>query len=387
MLFKFALALFAICIGVAVSQPTCEDYCTTFMQNCNASNSANITFYPDHATCLTVCGAFPTGNSGDTSGNSVGCRLYHAGAPALSDPHTHCPHASSSGGNVCGDYCDAWCSIGRTGCTVNNGYPLLGSSDLMGTGDTGCHSICSTIFVQGAIGNDLSGNTLACRLYHAQVALGSGPLVHCTHASPNGNEVCGSDTCVNYCQQVGTTCPQDYADYATCLGYCNANIVQRLGGFNTTGDDSLGCRLYHNSAVPVLGQAHCAHADPSGGGVCGSYCTVYCDLIQANCVGSNVQYPDTPTCMSACAQMPSSAPDGSTAGDSVQCRIYHAGVAGNPISNAKVHCPHAGQNGAGVCGGTATTGSSAAGTTGKSAAASTVASLFLVVALVFVALF
>jgi len=71
--------------------------------------------------------------------------------------------------------------------------------------------------------------------------------------------------------------------------------------------------------------------------------------------------------MTACNLMPNNAADGITTGDSVQCRIYHAGVAGNPPTNAAVHCPHAGKNGAGQCGGTAPTSTSAAATTGKPA--------------------
>jgi len=402
---KFAVVFLAICVGsiyaTAGLPGNCTTYCNLFLQNCNASNSGNITFYSDFQNCMDVCASFPIGYDNETSGNSVGCRTYHAGAPALADPAFHCPHASSHGGFVCGDYCDAYCSIGRFNCNPTNGWPLEGSSDLWNTGDSGCHTICNTIYDVGVVGNDFSGNTLACRLYHAQASYSLG-LVHCSHASPNGEKVCGNDTCVNYCQQIFTTCPTVYTDVPTCLSYCNANLKYAPGGFNTTGDDTLGCRLYHNGAVPVLGAAHCLHADQSGGNVCGSYCQVYCDLVQKNCVGNNQQYPDTATCMTACNNMPANGTDNATGGDTVQCRIYHAGVAGNPPANAQAHCPHAGQNGAGVCGGTAPTSTAATTTTATATSAkvttgtatttsspattasssTVVASFFLVVALI-----
>jgi hypothetical protein len=37
------------------------------------------------------------------SGNTLGCRIYHGGAPAVMDAATHCPHAGPSGAGVCGN--------------------------------------------------------------------------------------------------------------------------------------------------------------------------------------------------------------------------------------------------------------------------------------------
>jgi len=159
------------------------------------------------------------------------------------------------------------------------------------------------------------------------------------------------------------------------MDYCNNNLVPINPGFwDSTMGDSLGCRLYHNGAVPTLGKSHCDHADQSGGNTCGLWCEVYCDLIQKNCKGDNEQYKDTPTCMSACANIAATGKDNDASGNTIQCRIYHAGVAGNPSSNAKEHCPHAGKDGAGACGGTAPT------TTGS--ANVVVASFVMIVALI-----
>ena len=55
------------------------------------------------------------------SGNSVQCRIYHAGDPAAVDPATHCPHASPDGGGVCPDpkpltWCESTCAAMFVGC-------------------------------------------------------------------------------------------------------------------------------------------------------------------------------------------------------------------------------------------------------------------------------
>jgi hypothetical protein len=52
--------------------------------------------------CLSTCNgaSWSIGTAGATSGNSIACRTYHAGA-AAGDPATHCPHAGPTGGGVC----------------------------------------------------------------------------------------------------------------------------------------------------------------------------------------------------------------------------------------------------------------------------------------------
>lgn len=55
--------------------------------------------YTDAAACETICAGFA---DGDTSGNTLACRVYHLGA-AASDAATHCPHTAEDGGGVCVD--------------------------------------------------------------------------------------------------------------------------------------------------------------------------------------------------------------------------------------------------------------------------------------------
>jgi hypothetical protein len=76
---------------------SCTDYCTTFLANCE-TDAANT--YADETDCETQCAAFDCGTSDDTSGDTLGCRIYHANA-AATDPATHCIHASAAGTGGC----------------------------------------------------------------------------------------------------------------------------------------------------------------------------------------------------------------------------------------------------------------------------------------------
>ncbi len=76
-------------------------------------------------------------------------------------------------------------------------------------------------------------------------------------------------------------------------------------------------------------------------------CMPYCQMALANCAGMLQLYPDLDSCMKTCAGFPSGAADGITAGDSVQCRTYHIGVA---AQDPMLHCNHATDSGGGVCG-------------------------------------
>ena len=77
-------------------------------------------------------------------------------------------------------------------------------------------------------------------------------------------------------------------------------------------------------------------------------CAGYCMAITTACTGDNAQYIDSADCLAQCAAMsvPAGTP-GATGGNTIACRIYHAGAA--VTMGAGVHCPHAGATGSGVC--------------------------------------
>lgn len=77
--------------------PACADYCDAYFDNCTDDLNA----YVDMDDCLAQCEPWYQGTAADSAGNTVGCRTYHAGAPAAGDPELHCPHAGPGGAGVC----------------------------------------------------------------------------------------------------------------------------------------------------------------------------------------------------------------------------------------------------------------------------------------------
>jgi hypothetical protein len=75
----------------------CIQYCDELDANCTGGNAQ----YANRAACLTTCKGFTVGDPSDVSGNTLYCRIYHGGAPAVADPGTHCAHAGPTGGGQC----------------------------------------------------------------------------------------------------------------------------------------------------------------------------------------------------------------------------------------------------------------------------------------------
>ena len=66
----------------------CDKYCQLAADNCKGANA----LYADDAACQTACATIPaTGTDGDTSGNTLQCRIYHL-TEAQANPVLHCPH-------------------------------------------------------------------------------------------------------------------------------------------------------------------------------------------------------------------------------------------------------------------------------------------------------
>ena len=163
-------------------------------------------------------------------------------------------------------------------------------------------------------------------------------------------------TCADYCTTVMSSCTGDnaqYADQATCVAYCATWAQLPAGAQTDTSGNTMGCRTYHAGvagAAPGNDAIHCDHAGPTGGNVCGTWCENYCHLSQTNCTDGNALYADEPACESACGGLNDGGDAGATDGDSLQCRIYHLGVAGSDgATSAATHCPHGAEDGGGVC--------------------------------------
>jgi hypothetical protein len=306
----------------------CDVYCDLTEAHCQGDNA----LYPDRGACMAACGDFPTsGRDGDGDGDSVQCRIYHASSPAQADPARHCQHASVAGGGVCegSSLCASYCEAMGENC--GDAYPS----------PEACLAACALLPTDGA-DDAMAGNSVQCRTYHAGVAA-MDAATHCPHASFNGGSVCGG-YCETYCSTMAQTCPGTFADLNNCMAECA--VLPQDGAWNAIAGDSVQCRTYHASFPAAAdGATHCGHAHPQGSAVCGDTCEVYCNRMEANCPGT---HPDRGACMASCALMPADAAPGALAGDSVQCRTYHAGAPA--AANGAAHCGHASNTGGAVCG-------------------------------------
>lgn len=171
---------------------TCGGYCALIQANCTGANQQ----YLSDAICMAVCMSFPGGAFGATSGNTLGCRLTHAGYAAGGLASTHCHHAGITGGDLnpmdttagaCGEGCDAFCNealLACTNATTPGGTAPYASKEACMT-ECKMFPASSTNFSTAAT----SGNTFHCRAYHLTAA-STGPAPHCGHiklASPTCN--------------------------------------------------------------------------------------------------------------------------------------------------------------------------------------------------------
>jgi hypothetical protein len=160
---------------------TCDAYCAEVMTNCTGANAQ----FTDMATCMGTCAGYPAGALTDTSGNTLGCRLYHGGAPSQATPAMHCPHAGITGGDkdptdtnagACGEACDSFCSVALKVCTgANSQYADMAA----------CMAECKTFKADAADFNtsDTSTNDYGCRAYHLTAAAkdAAAAATHCPH--------------------------------------------------------------------------------------------------------------------------------------------------------------------------------------------------------------
>lgn len=150
--------------GGSAPDVSCTTYCAALMANCTGDAAQ----YKNEASCEAFCADLPEGAAGDTSGNSLACRAYHATA-AATDPDTHCVHAGPAGAGGCGTAVEAFCSVAPAACP-----------DVFA--DTAACDTAAADFdaEEPYTGPDSMGDTLACRLYHLTEATVD-PTTHCPH--------------------------------------------------------------------------------------------------------------------------------------------------------------------------------------------------------------
>ena len=160
--------------------------------------------------------------------------------------------------------------------------------------------------------------------------------------------------CDAYCTIISPICTGENEQYSSpeaCLEYCIDWAQLPPGSDTDILVNTIGCRVYHAESAEGTGfyDFHCPHAGPSGGSLCGTWCENYCYLAMLNCTGANQLYADLPECMDACKLLPDDGAANDTSGDTVQCRIYHLGLAGSGPDADDIHCPHGSTDGGSVC--------------------------------------
>jgi hypothetical protein len=158
-------------------------------------------------------------------------------------------------------------------------------------------------------------------------------------------------SCERYCSLIEANCTDlnaQYPDEATCLRYCADEARLPIGTLDDREGNTVGCRIYHADVAVDDPDLHCPHAGPSGGDVCGTWCDNYCHLAETACTGELVLYADRPECETACLSIPATGVAGDPGGNTIQCRIYHLGIASGP-DMPMTHCPHGAVDGGGIC--------------------------------------
>jgi hypothetical protein len=246
--------------GGDVCGSLCDVYCDSILANCTTTNKQ----FDDKPKCMAACSAMPklsgAASISAMAGDSVQCRIYHAGA-AKADAHTHCPHAGTSGGGVCGMPCDAYCDQVLANCTMANNKKIYDDR-------AGCMATCAN-FPGTTSSTVTSGDSAGCRIYHASFPAKTDPATHCNHVN-DANQVCGG-YCNGYCDQILANCTganMQYADRNACMTMCATFPVDGAEPVEMAGNN-VQCRAYHASFPAATGPAlHCPHAGPTGGGVC-----------------------------------------------------------------------------------------------------------------------
>jgi hypothetical protein len=161
--------------GVPPPPPTCLAYCGLVIGNCEGAAQ-----YGSFAECMGHCentGGWVAGNNGDTSGNTIGCRITYA--ERAEEDTANCAAAGPSGGNVCGSWCDVYCTQVATNCT--------GANEI--TFDPDCATECAGLAADAPAISTM-GNSVQCRIYHSGVPAGADPSTHCPHAAPDSSGFC-----------------------------------------------------------------------------------------------------------------------------------------------------------------------------------------------------
>jgi len=182
-----ATSLLAACSSDDTTTPppaalTCADLCTAVTAACTVTGTGGTIQFTDAAQCNAWCGTaygWTAGTAGATSGNTIACRVTHAGLAVTPGPATtHCPHAGPTGGGACGTLCENYCDAAVRNCTGAN-TTFADRATCITACTTATTGATPAVPTNGAV-NAPGGNSIQCRIWHLAQAQGN-PGLHCPH--------------------------------------------------------------------------------------------------------------------------------------------------------------------------------------------------------------
>ena len=328
----------AVCVADGSTEAAM--FCDGYFSTCGMYNS-----FMSVSECRMTYDATPAGTAGATSGDSQACRDYHLGA-AMSDAMLHCPHAG--GEEVCvadettmmptttmdgNAAAMSFCTVFMSVCAEHNTWADADDSMMA----------CVMAFTATPEGDqsDTFGFTQGCRVYHLGAAV-TGPALHCPHAGSEA--VCVSDESAAFCDDYTDACLDHDAfdgDIASCIAQYE---MVPMGTTGATTGNSRACRAYHINLALTDPATHCEHS--AGLSVCvdgNAQAQAFCAQYMNTCSMYDSFSGDMAMCVMSYDNTPMGSA-GATSGNSQACRDYHLGAA---MSDAGLHCPHAG--GEAVC--------------------------------------
>lgn len=240
--------------------------------------------------------------------------------------------------SLCTSYCDTVMEACRGDNAVYNARET-------------CLGVCA-LLPQGDRLEPGTGNTVACRMRQAELALEIEPAAHCRNASPGGHGVCGTN-CEAYCSLLEDSCPNEYRETEDCLRTCAGFEDRGILDVLTDHDgNNVQCRLVHVSSATVQPEEHCRHSRAYPTEWCidelesTPTCDDFCALSLAACADERAVYESRAQCLAVCEALPKGT-HADTDANSVACRKYHTN---SSLLAPDAHCSHTGPGGDGHCG-------------------------------------
>jgi len=192
---------------------------------------------------VAACGDSDEGNCNDTDGDADCGKDADGGASSASSSSA----STGAGGGSATLSCDSYCTTIMANCKADNAQFETVEN---------CVASCKS-YPEGTAA-DQDGNTLGCRTYHAGAAKDA-PAMHCTHAGPGGDGVCGSN-CDGFCQIAMMYCTgadEVYADDAACQADCKAHGTDVKFDVSKDSGNEVACLLSHVQAASTVPSDHC----------------------------------------------------------------------------------------------------------------------------------